>query len=189
MSMPDEALGSRPSRAAQRSRSVRSMERARQEDSGSARVATVGPSCQAAGCTMRACGAARRRQLRVCTLRGTVTCDLTLVKQVLKLCLLFSQIEVELGYNIVSVSVMAEHTYTHTDELCILLQITLCGCTHSVLWARPIPCFKLQLTEASPGSGSERCQSRSCAPGPRPACLPRRLPSPPAASLHSRPGF
>ncbi|CAM9450059.1 unnamed protein product [Rangifer tarandus platyrhynchus] len=85
MSMPDEALGSRSSSAAQRSRSVRSMERAGQEDSGSARVVTVVSSCQATGCTMRACGVARRRQQRVCTLCGTVTCDLTLVKQVLKL--------------------------------------------------------------------------------------------------------
>ena len=54
-------------------------------DSGSARSVTVVSLCQAAGCTIHACGVAWSRQQRVCISVELIKCELALVKQVLKI--------------------------------------------------------------------------------------------------------
>ena len=69
----------------------------------------------------------------------------------------------ELGYNTVSVSVMAEHT--HTQMGCVSFFRSLCVAVPSVLCARPIPCFKLQLTEASPEVAARGVRAGAVRPG------------------------
>ena len=95
-------------------------------DSGSVRSVTVVSSCQAAGCTIHACGVARRRQQCVCISVELIKCELTLVKQVLKIWLLFV-----LNWSVVdlqrSVSFRCKqsdahtHTHTHTQMSCMSL--------------------------------------------------------------------
>lgn len=90
--MPDEALGSPSCSVAQRSQCARSMER---ECQGTVVLLAWSLSCPSVKprgarymlveCTVHARGVARRREQHACTLYGTIQCDLTLLKQALKI--------------------------------------------------------------------------------------------------------